>query len=167
MSPVDIDALRLELRNARVIAVRPTLRAKPAPAPTATDLAETERLDAALSLVLAETGKPGTNFKQVTPEARHKLAGIIRHYRGMAHPFATCVRDNTQRFGQERAERICAVVKDLAMGTTHWRKGAKAHLSEDAAQPPELDEETADLLVALSPEQVNAIKALVEAAPDA
>jgi hypothetical protein len=70
-----------------------------------------------------ETGKPGTNFKQVTPENRKRINPIVRHYMKMAHPFTACVRDNTKRFGPERAKRICAVVKDMGAGTTKWRKG--------------------------------------------
>jgi hypothetical protein len=38
------------------------------------------------------------------------------------------VRDNRKRFGP-RTEQVCAVVKDMAMGTTKWRKGGKKHLS--------------------------------------
>lgn len=36
-----------------------------------------------------------------------------------------CVRDNTKRFGGERAEKVCAVLKDLGHGGTGWRKGRK------------------------------------------
>lgn len=35
-----------------------------------------------------------------------------------------CVRDNRKRFGP-RTEQVCAVVKDMAMGTTKWRAGGK------------------------------------------
>lgn len=70
-----------------------------------------------------EVGKPGTNFTQVSPEHRKKIQPIVRHYMGKPHPFGACVRDNTKRFGPERAKRICAVVKDMGEGTTKWRKG--------------------------------------------
>lgn len=77
----------------------------------------------------AEAGKPGTNWKQVTPKARKQLGGILAHYRKMARPFTACVRDNRKRFG-DRAERVCAVVKDLNERSTKWRKGGKKKLSE-------------------------------------
>lgn len=73
----------------------------------------------------AETGKPGTNFKQVGPGARKKLSPLIKHYMKKPHPFTSCVRDNTKRFGPERAKRVCAVLKDLGRNTTKWRKGGK------------------------------------------
>lgn len=68
---------------------------------------------------------PGINWVQVTPDERKRLNSLIEHYRPMAHPFTACVRDNTKRFGKERAERICAVLKDLMHGGTDWRKGRK------------------------------------------
>ena len=78
-----------------------------------------------------ETGKPGTNFTQVSPEDRKRVEPLVRHYMKQAHPFTACVRDNTKRFGEERAKRICAVVKDMGAGTTKWRKGG-ASLKEVA-----------------------------------
>ena len=70
--------------------------------------------------VVEETGKPGTNFRQVTPGHKKTLSPLMRHYGKMAHPFTACVRDNRKRFG-DRAERVCAVLKDLIRGTTKWR----------------------------------------------
>jgi len=64
---------------------------------------------------------PGVNWKQVTPAERARLQGLINHYRGKPHPFTACVRDNTKRFGPDRAKRICAVLKDLIEGGTGWR----------------------------------------------
>ena len=61
----------------------------------------------------------------VTPADKKKLNGILDHYKGMAHPFTACVRDNTKRFGPEGAKKVCAVLKDLNEGTTKWRKGPK------------------------------------------
>lgn len=81
----------------------------------------------------AESGKPGTNWTQVSPAARKKIDPIVKHYRGMAHPFTACVADNTKRFGPERAKKVCAVVKDMAEGTTKWRKGGKGKVSEHEA----------------------------------
>lgn len=91
----------------------------------------------------AEVGKPGTNFVQVTPAHRKKINSIVKFYRNKPHPFAACVRDNRKRFGN-RTEQVCAVVKDMALGTTKWRKGGKKHLSS-AGVPS-----TVDLSVALS-----------------
>jgi hypothetical protein len=75
-------------------------------------------------------GKPGTNWKQVGPADRKKIAPIVRHYMKSPHPFTACVRDNTKRFGPERAKRICAVVKDMGARTTKWRKGGKGRVAE-------------------------------------
>lgn len=72
-----------------------------------------------------EVGKPGTNWKQVGPGERKKLSGLIAHYRKSPHPFSACVRDNTKRFGPERAKKVCAVLKDLIKKGTGWRKGGK------------------------------------------
>jgi hypothetical protein len=70
-------------------------------------------------------GKPGINHKQVGADARKKLGPLVRHYMKQAHPFTSCVNDNTKRFGKDRAERVCAVLKDVGKGTTKWRKGGK------------------------------------------
>lgn len=77
-----------------------------------------------------ETGKPGTNWKQVGAADRKRINPIVKHYMGMAHPFTACVRDNTKRFGPERAKRVCAVVKDMGERRTTWRKGGKAREEE-------------------------------------
>lgn len=61
--------------------------------------------------------------KNVGPEARRKLSGLIKFYMSKPHPFAACVRDNTKRFGPEGAKRVCATLKDIGSGTTKWRKG--------------------------------------------
>lgn len=58
----------------------------------------------------------------VGPAARARLRGLINYYMKKPHPFTACVRDNTKRFGRERAERVCATLKDIGEGTTHWRK---------------------------------------------
>lgn len=86
------------------------------------DLSEGE-LDAYLTIALSA--------KDVTPADKKKLSGLLKHYAKMKHPFTACVRDNTKRFGRERAERICAVLKDIIRGTTKWRgTERKKHLSE-------------------------------------
>lgn len=88
-------------------------------------------------------GKPGTNYLQVTPAHRAKLKGLMAYYAKKPHPFTACVRDNTKRFGPERAKRVCAVLKDLIENRTTWRKGGKKKLSaaeEDLALETHLDQ---------------------------
>lgn len=79
--------------------------------------------------------------KDVTPGERKKLRNLIKFYMEKPHPFAACVRDNTKRFGPERAKKVCAVLKDIGRGTTKWRKGRQM-----AASCPAIDESTAVLL---------------------
>lgn len=86
-----------------------------------------ERADGAVS----EEAAP--NWMQVSPTARKKINPIVQHYGKMAHPFTRCVADNTKRFGPERAKRVCAVVKDMARGTTKWRKGGRGKVRETPA----------------------------------
>lgn len=83
-----------------------------------------EELDSYLMVSLA-------NYQRVTPGEKKKLKGLMAYYAKKKHPFTECVRDNTKRFGKDRAERICAVLKDLIKGTTKWRgEERKANLSE-------------------------------------
>jgi hypothetical protein len=149
------------------------------------------RLDDAVGYILALAGtssvtgplpKPGPNAAQVGPRARWKLRGILKHYAKKLHPFAACVRDNRKRFGP-RTEGVCAVVKDLIRGTTHWRghnnprdKGAAGlvGMSEEALfSDPEvaealIDDEVADALYALSktPDGVATVLAILEGSGD-
>jgi hypothetical protein len=64
------------------------------------------------------------NYQMVSPAAKAQMAGLLKHYRGKPHPFSTCVRENRKRFGPN-TEKVCAVVKDLIEGGTHWREGSK------------------------------------------
>jgi hypothetical protein len=84
-------------------------------------------------LLEREPGKPGTNWKQVTPENRKRVNPLVQHYMKMAHPFTVCVADNTKRFGPERAKKVCAVVKDMGRRTTKWRKGGGKVTEADIA----------------------------------
>lgn len=61
-----------------------------------------------------------TNFKAVSPAAKQKLKGLLKYYAKKPHPFTACVNDNRKRFGN-RAENVCAVLKDIIRGTTKWR----------------------------------------------
>jgi len=65
----------------------------------------------------------GKALADVSPDDRKKLRGIINHYRKHPRPFRACVKDNTKRFGPEGAKKVCAVIKDLIEGNTHWRVG--------------------------------------------
>lgn len=64
--------------------------------------------------------------KNVGPEARNKLKGLLKYYAEKPHPFRACVKDNRKRFGPG-TERVCATLKDIIRGTTHWR----GHKSDD------------------------------------
>lgn len=69
--------------------------------------------------------KPGT--ADVTPSDRKKLAGLLKHYGKMAHPFSVCKRDQIKHgLTEEHANRRCAVIKDLIRGTTKWRNREEA-----------------------------------------
>lgn len=93
--------------------------------------AERRKLLAAGKMEEVEQARPGTNFTKVPAANVAKLRPIIDHYKGMAHPFATCVRDQVKHgLSEDHAKRRCAVVKDLGQGTTKWRKGSK--VAEDA-----------------------------------
>jgi hypothetical protein len=83
------------------------------------------------------------NWKLVTPAEKAKLSPLVRHYMAKPHPFTACVRDNTKRFGPERAKRVCAVVKDIGHGGTGWRKGGKK--TSAALESPDVDVLLADL----------------------
>lgn len=66
------------------------------------------------------------NFKLVSPNARRKLSDILSWARKQPHPFTACFRSKelTARVPDPiRRKKICAVMKDMALGTTSWRKG--------------------------------------------
>ena len=94
----------------------------------------------------------------VGPDARHKLRFLLRYYAKKDHPFTSCVQDNMKRFGPNRTERVCATVKDIIRGTTHWRghpeldHGAPGAVT--ASDAPEIDAELAEILLSLSPSQL-------------
>lgn len=73
-----------------------------------------------------EQARPGANWKAVGPEAKRRLAPLVKHYMGKAHPFASCVRDQVKHgLSEDHANRRCAVVKDIGSGGTGWRRGSK------------------------------------------
>lgn len=55
-----------------------------------------------------------------------------------------CVRDNTKRFGPDRAARVCATLKDIIWGTSKWRGkanpvGEGPHPYTGMSLPPAVD----------------------------
>lgn len=80
-------------------------------------------IDRRLEILFAGAGKaPGVSeADSVGPEARHKLRFLLKYYAKKDHPFTACVKDNMKRFGPNRTERVCATLKDVIRGTTHWR----------------------------------------------
>jgi hypothetical protein len=64
------------------------------------------------------------NWQLVSPHAREKLKGILKWARKQPHPFTECkaalVKKGTP---PERANKICAVMVDMAKSRTTWRKG--------------------------------------------
>lgn len=93
---------------------------------------ERKRLISSGKIEEVEQARPGTNFTKVPAKNVKRLQPIIDHYKGMAHPFAACVRDQLKHgLSQDHANRRCAVVKDLGQGTTKWRKGGKGKMAEE------------------------------------
>jgi hypothetical protein len=114
-------------------------------------------IDKNLGVFFAGVGAvtPGVSEAEtVGPDARHKLRGLLRYYAKKDHPFTACVSDNMKRFGPNRTERVCATLKDIIRGTTHWRghpeldHGAPGAVV--ASNAPAIDEEVAQLLLSLS-----------------
>jgi hypothetical protein len=66
------------------------------------------------------------NWERVSPATRARMAGLMRWFRsGSLHPETECRHALMKRgMSEERANRICAVAKDMALRTTKWRKGA-------------------------------------------
>ncbi len=127
---------------------------KPAPARTP-DL--DSELDRVFGLVFSEADSVG-------PEARTKLRAVLKHYAKEAHPYRSCVVDNTSRFGPGRTEAICATLKDIIRGTTQWRghpnedHGSPGLTASDIGSYSLTDEEKRQLLTALSDEDLNALE---------
>lgn len=117
------------------------------------------RIDTAVDVALS-------NADRVSPEARQHLKGLLRFYAKKAHPFRACVLDNRQRFGA-KAEAVCAVLRDLLTGTTHWRgknnpraneRDPSVLAAEDARiQAEHLTDEVADVLIGLSGDDIAAL----------
>lgn len=95
--------------------------------------------------------------KDVGPEARRKLSGLLKYYSKKKNPFRACVRDNMKRFGPGRTERVCATLKDIMMGTTKWRNRKGVAGSDNYSDNYVITEEVADLLLSISDEDIEKI----------
>lgn len=98
----------------------------------------------------------------VGPHQRHQLRGLLRYYAKQPHPFRACVKDNTKRFGPGRVEKVCATLKDIIRGTTHWRghperdHGSPGVTASDEA-PPEIDEDLATILLSVEEDKLGVL----------
>jgi len=99
------------------------------------DLLLEEEIDKRLDLLFSA--------KDVGPDARAHLRGILKHYAKDPHPFRACVKDNMKRFGPGRTERVCATLKDIIRGTTKWRN------HHDGVAASEIPEEVEQLLLSI------------------
>lgn len=65
--------------------------------------------------------KPGAG--DVTASDKRKIKGFLAKY---GNDFTQCVKDQKKHgLSDDHAKRRCAVIKDVAQGTTKWRKGGK------------------------------------------
>jgi hypothetical protein len=59
----------------------------------------------------------------VTPAEKKRLKGLLAKY---GNDFTQCVKDQKKHgLSDDHAKRRCAVLKDVAQGTTKWRSGGK------------------------------------------
>lgn len=119
------------------------------------------RLDKELDVVIDKSLEVVfSNADRVGPDQRHQLRGLLRYYAKKEKPFTACVRDNTKRFGPGRVDKVCAVLKDIIRGTTHWRghpeldRGSAGAVTASDEQPPQISDETAEVLLSLGEENV-------------
>jgi hypothetical protein len=110
-------------------------------------------IDRSFNLLFSEADTVG-------PHQRHQLRGLLRYYAKQAHPFRACVKDNTKRFGPGQVEKVCATLKDIIRGTTHWRghpeldHGSPGAVAASDEQPPQIDEELGTLLLSLDEDKL-------------
>lgn len=119
------------------------------------DLLLDAAIDKRLEVLFSKSEHPGVSqASTVGPQARHKLRFLLRYYAKKDHPFTDCVHDNMKRFGPNRTERVCATLKDVIRGTTHWRghpeldHGAPGAIAASDSHPP-MDLEVAEFLLSL------------------
>lgn len=119
------------------------------------------RLDKELDAVIDQSLEVVfSNADRVGPTQRHQLRGLLRYYAKKDKPFTACVHDNTKRFGPGRVEKVCAVLKDIIRGTTHWRghpeldHGSSGAVAASDERPPQISDDTAEVLLSLGEEKV-------------
>ncbi len=82
----------------------------------------------------------------VSPEDKKKLKGILKWMAKSPHPFTKCKKALLAHgWSEERANKTCAVLKDVQRGTTKWRKGAKMSISASNEDLAEVAHSFADL----------------------
>ncbi len=100
--------------------------------------AQKRRRRKALYAALDQSVDVALNQADVSPEDRKKLKGILKWMMKDPHPFAKCKKALLAHgWSESRANKTCATLKDVATGTTKWRKGAKLSLgvsNEDLAE---------------------------------
>lgn len=122
-----------------------------------------EQLDRHLDVIFSNEGILFSEADTVGPHQRHQLRGLLRYYAKQAHPFRACVKDNTKRFGPGQVEKVCATLKDIIRGTTHWRghpeldHGSPGAVAASDEQTPMIDEELGKLLLSLDEEKLAVI----------
>jgi hypothetical protein len=115
-----------------------------------------QAIEGRLSLIFSKSEHPGVSQADtVGPHARHQLKGLLRYYAKKDRPFTSCVADNMKRFGPNRTEKVCATLKDVIRGTTHWRGHPELDHGDPGAiaasdSPPEIGEELAVFLENIS-----------------
>lgn len=121
---------------------------------------EDERIEKALDALFLSAKTTG-------PDARKKLKGLLKYYAKKPHPFRACVRDNMKRFGPGRTEAVCATLKDIIRGTTHWRghnnpkdKGSAG--LKGLAEVPDIDDELALFLSEVTDEQIEKAQEILQ-----
>jgi hypothetical protein len=127
-----------------------------------------KKIDRHIDLIFSNEGILFSEADTVGPHQRHQLRGLLRYYAKKAHPFRACVKDNTKRFGPGAVEKVCATLKDIIRGTTHWRghpeldHGAPGAVAASDEQPPMIDEELGKLLLSLDEDKLAIIFSAAE-----
>ena len=120
-------------------------------------LAQQKREEDLLDTYIEEQLEVLLAARTVGPEARRKLAGLLKYYSKKKQPFRACVKDNMKRFGPGRTEAVCATLKDLMMGTTKWRNNKRFAGSDNFSDNYVITDEVADLLLTISNEDLEDI----------
>jgi len=120
------------------------------------ETSEAASLDEYLEVALAA--------RDVTPEAKKKLKGILAKYAREEHPFTACMADNKARFGEEGARKVCATLKDLIEGNTKWRGKEKPKAGMSEAELAEYEVPGESWTIAALAESAEASEAAVDLA---